>query len=194
MSVYLNHSIDSTKSLKKSSTAYCHISIICIIGRNILTLPFRAKLDLLRHKYPWLFWDNNNIKWNYLKSIKVFSYLEYLGQVSWEHMVIRVVLWLNSSTRIWREIAYTACKDGAFVKIYMLTDAYHLLLRACINYFSLQWNTFSLLNCWDFIFMPSHNLVLTFFIWQKVHKGGENCWSSVCGHGKIQFRQWETQK
>lgn len=59
-------------------------------------------------------------------------------------MVIRLVLRLNSSTRIWREIAYTACKDKAFVKIYMLTDTYHLLLQACINYFSLQWNIFSL--------------------------------------------------
>ena len=53
-------------------------------------------------------------------------------------------MWLNSSTRIWRKITYIARKEGAPVKIYMLTYPYHPLLGACINYYSLWWNISSL--------------------------------------------------
>lgn len=64
LSIYLNYSSDSISSFKESNTVYWNSYFINMRHRErSLDIVCRARLALLRHKYPLLFQDNNNIKW-----------------------------------------------------------------------------------------------------------------------------------
>lgn len=115
-------------------------------------------------------------------------YLEYLGQESWECMVIKLVLWLTVPPGFEERLTTEPVKKGAFVKIYMLTYTYHLLLGAHINYISLQSNVSTLLLLM-ILYLCRHISFLFFSHWHSLHlTKGSQVWGELAA---FRLRPWQ---